>query len=78
LVTPLVLEVFRQIKKIPDGFKVNMVHKMSDWFYGEQAEKKLIQSFMEMDSNSQPSKDWMAGIDQLELGYRLLPLVLQE
>ena len=74
--TPLVLEVFRQIKKIPDGFKVNMVHKMSDWFYGEQAEKKLIQSFMEMDFNSQPSKDWMAGIDQLELGYRLLPLVL--
>ena len=43
--TPLVLEVFRQIKKIPDGFKVNMVPKMSDWFYGEQAEKKLLKIY---------------------------------
>ena len=74
--SPLVHELFKEIEEIPDLFKVNMVNKITDWFYGEKTEEKLIRSFLKTDLPYKPIKDWVAGITQVELGYRLLPLVL--
>jgi hypothetical protein len=74
--SPLVHELFQEIEEIPGLFKVNMVNKITDWFYGEKTEEKLIRSFLKMDLPSNLIKDWVAGINQVELGYRLLPLVL--
>jgi len=72
----LIIDLFEQIDKISSRFKVNMINKMADWFYGEKTEEGLIKSYLQIDIHPKPINDWVAGIEQIELGFRVLPLVL--
>jgi hypothetical protein len=58
-------------------YRINMVPILVDWFKQQKpASKSFLDNWFRIEANEQPTGSWIAGSSQIELGYRLVPLIL--
>ncbi len=67
---------FNQIMPINNNLESNMVPIIVDFFKGNSKESDTLEQFFSYEISNLKSSDWIANKDEIELGFRLVPLVL--
>ncbi len=74
-----VIDVLRNIQAINPNFRVDIFSKLRSWLSGQVKSKeseKFLRTWLTFEADDSPTGSWIANHHQVELGYRLLPLVL--
>jgi hypothetical protein len=74
---PVVAGILEETTAIEDRFRINMVPALVAWFSNpDAAQEQLLRDWFSIDTPEQPTGSWIADRFQIEVGYRLLPLIL--
>lgn len=76
---PTVLAQLESVTVLEDAFHVNMVPLLVDWLAQTNTtseHEQFLNQWLILSAHHQSMGNWMASLYQVELGYRLLPLVL--
>lgn len=76
---PDVVEVLKNVSVLKHEFRINLVPRLARMLEAEvrdSFERKFIEEWLEFDTTEDKTGMWIASNFQLELGYRVLPLVL--
>ncbi len=73
---PLVAAALDAAPGIEERHRVNLVPRLAAWFGGNSADTELLSDWLRFDFVERPTGSWIADRFQIELGYRLTPLVL--
>lgn len=75
---PQAHDVFKSAAQVPDEFLCDMVEPLLKVLRSEanNAESSLVKRFLTYSKNGKKWSTWYASAQQLEIGYRLVPLVL--
>lgn len=66
-----------ELSPLDDSYRINMVPVLVDWFKKPDTHKEsFLKQWLDIDTVEQPTGSWIANRFQIELGYRLVPLVL--
>ncbi len=72
-------DVFRMVQPLKKNYQTNMVGKITDWFSGksrDNSSRRFLQDWLDFAAKPRPTGSWIANYYQIELGYRLVLLVL--
>ena len=72
-------DVFRMVQPLKQEYQANMVGKLTEWFSGKNRDtsaRQFLQDWLDFTAKPRPTGSWIANYFQIELGYRLVPLVL--
>ena len=70
---------FRKVRPLKKEYQTNMVGQLTEWFSGKNRDtstRKFLQNWLDFTAEPRPTGSWIADYFQIELGYRLVPLVL--
>lgn len=76
---PGVRQILAGAEVLNPVWKTDMVSQWVSWFKGEDVDKALEAAMLEPapgDNSVRPARAWVATAEELELGFRLVPLVL--
>jgi len=71
--------VLNEVAPLPPEFHTNLVPRLADWLAQKDTTREteyFLTRWLAVDVEHRPTGSWVASLCQLELGYRLLPLVL--
>jgi len=71
--------ILREVQPIENHFNVDMVPVLVDWLSGgrQYAEnEEFLKAWLKVDAEKFTTGSWIANLHQIELGYRLVPLVI--
>ncbi|KAA3614549.1 MAG: hypothetical protein DWQ01_02255 [Planctomycetota bacterium] len=71
--------VLRRVEALPESFRQDWVDVFCGWFQSETEDPEsrgLLQSWLQIPEKPEPTGCWVAGWRQMEIGYRMLPLVV--
>lgn len=74
-----ITDVLRNIQTMNPNFRVDIFNKLRAWLSGQDESKDnedFLRSWLTFEADDSPTGSWIANHHHLELGYRLLPLVL--
>jgi len=77
--TPPVVAELEAVKPLNDEFNINMIPLLTDWLSQKNTSsehEQFLNQWLSIQVQHQTVGNWMASFYQIELGYRLLPLVL--
>ena len=65
------------VMPLPDVWRRNLIGKLVAWFReGDPAERSFLETWSALETSPQPKTNWLPDLHTIEVGYRLLPLVL--
>ncbi len=76
---PAVVNALKNIPVIKRKYRINLVPRLAEWFNSSgklSSEEKFLAEWLRFDGDNSPTGSWIANHFQIELGYRLLPLIL--
>lgn len=76
---PAIASVLENITVIEREHCINFVPALTEWFSssGKDSKKEtFLRKWLRLNVVNQPTHSWVANLFQIELGYRLLPLIL--
>lgn len=72
-----ITDVLEHVTPLDPEFNINFVPLIIDWLLEKPgAQKELLKRWLKIDMSHQPTSSWIASTLHIELGYRVLPLVL--
>ena len=74
-----VIDILHSATPIAEQFNENMVPALVDWLSGRDASPELqakLKEWLKIEIDHQATGSWIASSYQIEMGYRLMPLVL--
>lgn len=66
--------VFEKCKALPSDIPRNIIQNIVEVLRGEVSQ--LVERFLEYEDTDKPVPGWVAGVQEVEVGYRLLPIIL--
>ncbi len=72
---PSIIDLFKTIDPLPEEYLTDMTSQVSTWL-ATREENPLVESFFRLPKEKVRQSSWIALDDEIEIGYRLLPLVL--
>lgn len=75
---PAVVKALEQIRPLPESYRINWVPRLLEGLSrtNDAGNEDLLRQWLTFEVQHDSTGTWVAGLFQLELGYRLLPLVL--
>ena len=76
---PDIANVLSEVTEIPPAHRINFLPELVAFFEspsGASERTALLSDFLRLPTGGQPTRSWIASYDQIELGRRVLPLVL--
>ncbi len=66
--------VFERCKALPSDIPRNIIQNIVEVLRGEVSQ--MVERFLEYEDTDKPVPGWVAGVQEVEVGFRLLPIVL--
>lgn len=74
--TPQALDVLERAAIVPEEYLHDLITPIARTLTGESNESTVISQFLSFRTRPVPATNWYASYDQMEIGYRLVPLIL--
>ncbi len=74
--SPGIADALRSATAIPSEYRENLVPRLTEWFSASSIPGTDLNTWLEIAVDHKPTGSWVASQFQIELAYRLLPVVL--